>query len=62
MVSILELNYRKGLSAGLYQNTSQISPLFEQCITGGLGLTEVTPLMNQGLLIYFFDFLIAVVF
>ena len=26
---------------------------------GGLGLTEVTPLMNQGLLIQFFDFLIA---
>ena len=30
--------------------------------TGGLGLTEVTPLMNQELLIQFFDFLIAEVF
>ena len=27
--------------------------------TGCLGLTEVTPLMNQGLLIHFFDSLIA---
>ena len=42
--------------------------LFELCgnlcypyDTGGLGLTE-TPLTNQGLLIQFFDFLIAEVF
>ena len=59
---IFNHSYVRDLSSQIMSIIQKMDFYQEKLIHGGLGLTEVTPLTNQGLLIQFFDFLIADVF